>query len=996
MSRSLLPVNPERSPSRLGLWDALIPRFAAVGWLDGEGSVTEDAAPLLRSARGGPDPEGGLERLVTILEADPGLAARSTAEPLLGSALVAVAGASRVLGATLATHPEWLEQVVRSEEAPPLPVDTTDDPDRALAQLRHHTRWHLLRISILDLLGKLEMPAVGRALADLADTVADRALVIAHDRVVPRLQGLDRLPIGVVAMGKWGGAELNYSSDIDCLFVYEHPVEIDPHRVRDAAQRIASRFIGLLSEVTRDGVAFRVDANLRPEGKNGPLARTLDSYRAYYEGWAEPWEFQALLKARPAAGDLELGARLVDLVEPKVWPETLDPTAIRSIRVMKGRIESRAEQEGWSAVEIKRGFGGIRDIEFPVQLLQLVHGRFDPALRAPATLDALEALGTGGYVRRDDVAALAGSYRWLRTLEHRLQLWDLHQTHALPTDPAGRERVAKAIGYRDGPDLPALTQFEQDLLGHRGRVRGIHEQLFYRPLLESFAASPAIRLTPDEAARQLAALGFRDAAAAGRAFDELTAGLSRRSNLMQQLLPLMLDWLSETPDPDLGLEQLRLLVTTTSDNARLIGLLRDEPVATQRLCRLLGTSRLLGTFIDRLPDFLHELGDDRMLAARPSTEDLAAELRAVLALRDTWEDRLAGIRRFVRRRLLRVAGRDLLGVGDEMEVGEELTAVADAASMLAIDVADQRVRESDRFDHLERVPFVVIALGRWGAGELSYPSDLDLIYLYGTPEEADPALVRDYAIKLAIAHAAALGEVRPEGIAFRVDPDLRPEGKAGPMARSLESTRAYYAKWAQPWEFLALLKARVAAGDGDLGRRFLAMIAPDVWPDPLTPDRVRAIRTMKARVETERIPPGEDPDFHLKLGPGGLSDVEFTVQLLQQRHGAHRPALRVPGTIPALRAAAATGLIPALEAHTLEEAFRFCTRARNRLYLQAGLVRDSLPTDPDEASRLGLALGYVEAPRSQLREEYRRLTRRARRVVEQRFYRDDPAPGKVG
>jgi [glutamine synthetase] adenylyltransferase / [glutamine synthetase]-adenylyl-L-tyrosine phosphorylase len=968
------------SPARLGIWDALLPRLRAVDWVDPTGLVVEPAAALLRRLRGGPDPEGALERLSAVVESDPGLAALALADEETGLALVAICGASRALSASIKVHPDWI--VGLDDGDPHLRLEI--EAEERATELRVFARRSVLRIAVEDLCGRLEMPEVGRRLADVADTAAGAALTWSKQQVLsePRYESLGDFRITVVAMGKWGAAELNYSSDIDCLFVYQATGDSD--RVRRAAQRISSVFTSLLARQTPDGIAFRVDADLRPEGKNGPLARSLASYAAYYEKWGEPWEFQALLKARPVAGDHQLGEDFARLAAGIVWPDSLDPAAIRSIRGMKARSEARAERRGYAATEIKRGFGGIRDAEFAVQLLQLVHGRFDASLRRRATLDALAALAGGGYVREEDADALDASYRWLRTLEHRLQLWDLRQTHALPITAAGRERVAKAMGYRDMSGSPAVEQFEHDLNKHRSRVRGIHEQLFYRPLLDAIAASPTVRLTTEEIARQLAALGFRDVVSARRAVDELTSGLSRRSRLMRQTLPLVLDWLSSAPDPDLGLNQLRLLVTSTTDNAPLVGVLRDDPVAAERLCRMLGDSMLIGRYIDRLPDLLPELGDDRRLGLAADIDELKAEVNGATALRSTWDQKLDGLRRFVRRHVLRVAARDLLGLADEDEVGTELSSIADAATQAALGLSRDRLL----LRYPSSVQFAVIGMGRWGGGELGYASDLDLLYVYDDPEGEDPVDARDQALKLANLLGVALGGVRPEGIAYRVDAGLRPEGRAGPLARSLDSYVAYWERWAEPWELQALIRARPVAGDEALAARFLAAAGPWVWPEQLSSERVRAIRTMKARVERERIPPGEDPDFHLKLGPGGLVDVEFTAQLLQQRHGVAIPALRNPGTLGALRAVATAGLLPAPEVAALEEAYRFCTRARNRLYLQTAQGRDSLPTDPEEAIRLGLSLGYLDAPRANLREEYRRLTRRARRVVERRFYRD--------
>ncbi len=975
------PVDTAISPARVGVWDALVPRLTAAGWIEG-GTVEPRAAPHLHALRAGPDPHGTLERLADVLEDAPELAERALVEPSVGEALVAIAGASRALTRTAKAHPAWLIEAATGEG------DGHEPPPADVGAIRSFVRRGLLRIAVRDLLGRADMPRVGRELADLADAAAAAALAYALEdaRGFPDTADLPEVPFVVVAMGKWGGRELNYASDIDLLFVYGAPEGAEPSRVGEYAQRAAGAFMEALGGVAPEGVAFRVDADLRPEGKAGPLARSLDAYASYYDRWAEPWEFQALIKARPAAGDATLGRRFTDLVTPYVYPDTLPAGAIRHVRTLKARAEAHTSSRGRTHTEIKRGIGGIRDVEFSAQLLQLVHGRSDPDLRGRDTLAALEALRAGGYVRPGDAAALSEAYRWLRDLEHRIQLWDLRQTHDLPAADAARHRLARTMGYRDGPGRTARDEFEADLVRHRGTVRTIHERLFYRPLLEAFAESPAVRLTPEGARRQLAALGFRDSEGAQRAFDDLTAGLSRRSGLMQQLLPLMLDWLSEAPDPDLGLAQLRTLVTTTSDNTTLVAALRDNPVAAERLCRVLGTSRLLGRLLDRIPEALAAIGDDSRIDAVPTPDELVAAARQQVGIRRDRAAVLAALLRFVRGGLLRVAVRDLLGRAGTQQVGVELSDLADAAAAAALDLAHAEVRERPEFADLPEVPFVVVAMGKWGGCELNYASDLDVLYVYDVPTGAETHAAASYAEKVATYFAKALGGVTPEGVAFRIDARLRPEGKSGRLARSLDGFAAYYDKWAEPWEFQSLIKARPAAGDQALGAAFLDLVAPHVYPDTLPAETVRYVRTVKARVEKERIPPHEDAAFHMKLGPGSLSDVEFTTQLLQLTHGGRQPRVRLAGTLAAIEALDADHLISPADARSLAEAYRFCAAVRNRLFLQAGKPRDSLPADADEATRLALSLGYEHHPLSTLREEYRRRTRRARRVVARLFY----------
>lgn len=877
----------------------------------------------------GPDPDGALGRLADYLEAaHPRFDVLS--EPEAAKRIAHVVGASRELSRQLTRHPWWLFGA---------------DEDDLLGRARST----LIRVAADDMAGEIDVSRGGRLLSDMADELVAS--------IVGEVADADCPPLAVMALGKWGGRELNYWSDIDMIFVFDGGAAEST-----AANRAAASILRRLGDNGPEGVVLHADADLRPEGTRGPLARSVDAYRAYYDRWAEPWEFQALLKVRPAAGDPGVGARFMELVEEVLWPETINPDSIRSLRTLKARVEETADPG-----DLKRGPGGIRDIEFAIQMLQLVHGRFDPELRRTTTLDLLEALVEGGYVAAEDADKLSAAYRWLRAAEHRIQLWDLRQTHVLPTLKEDRDRLARAMGYRDTPVSTARDGFEKDLVVHRSTVRKIHEDLYFRPLLEAFGATPATGLSREGAERRLEALGFRDIAGAARTFETLTAGLSRRSRLMQQMLPLILDWLADSPDPDLGLDQLRLLAAKVPDHAELITTLHDRPVVGERLAYLLGSSRLLGHYLDRIPEFVPRLGDDRALTELRGPPELEARLRHRLEARPDPGDKVGTLRRFARRHFLRVAARDLLGMADVDRAMADLSAGADAAVSAAAAVAEGETS------------FAVIAMGRWGGSELSYGSDLDLMYVFDEP------MTPDRAQEIATRLRHLLATPAQDGVAWELDADLRPEGRSGPLVRSLASYRAYYERWAQTWEYQALIKARPVAGDPDLGAAFIEVITPYVWRDPFPVTATLEIRQMKARVEKQRIPAGENPDFHLKLGPGGLVDIEFLVQLLQLRHGGAHPRLRTPSTLDAIVALHQIEALSTSQAEDLTAAYRFCTHVRNRLYLQVGRQIDYLPSEPADEWRLALSLGYQR--RGDLREDYRRLTRRARRIFEDEFYR---------
>ena len=791
-----------------------------------------------------------------------------------------------------------------------------------------------LRIAARDLTGIDELDATGQALAELAADVFNSACRLADAR-----------DLTVIGMGKMGGRELNYSSDVDVLFVGDGQRDEMEPRAR-AVMEIAAR-------------CFRVDANLRPEGRDGPLVRTIDSYEAYWDRWAEPWEFQALLKGRPVAGDARLGARWLDTAQRWLWNRPFSADDLRSLRAMKQRAEYEVERKGLSDRELKLGPGGIRDIEFTVQLLQLVHGHSDPDLRSPTTVVTIDELADAGYIDRGDADSLLDAYRFFREVEHRLQLEDEQQVHALPASPEATDRLARVIGYRDTATADAAEQLSSDLRSRRLAVRGIHERIYFRPLLEAFTEAPS-GLTPEAAVERLEAFGFTDAMRTKAAVKELTRGLNRTSRLMQQMLPLLLDWLSTAPDPDLGLLVLRNMLDDPARGVLLIEAFRDSPEAARRLCQLVGTSRLLGDVVRQNPDLVPRLPYADQLATRPR-DDLVASAITAIAWREG-DDVLAGMRRWKDRHFVGIAARDVLGAADIDVVGSDLTALAEATLEATLVTLDPQV------------PFAVIGMGRFGGGEMSYASDLDVLFVY---DGAGVAAVEE-ADRVAKALNRFLNGATPAERLYPIDADLRPEGKQGPMARSRDGFVSYWNTYAQTWERQAMIRARTVAGDFVLANRLLLDLDGYVWGDGLTPDELLEIRRMKARVEGERIPPGEDPQFHLKLGRGSLSDVEFTAQMLQLQYG-----VRATGTVAALDALSVTGVLAPDDADVLIESYRFCERVRNRWYLVNSGPADSLPTQPEPLTWLARSLGTTA---SELRDDYRRVTRRARHVVERVFY----------
>ena len=837
------------------------------------------------------------------------------------SALALVTRASRALTRLIGSDPA--AATVLSDLDHRAPLEPTSPAEVAVWQRRE-----LLRIAARDLTRQDDLEAVTEALSAMAADVL---------RAGCELAGAGEL--AVIGMGKLGARELNYSSDIDVMVVGGEPAPA--RRVLDIARQ-----------------CFRVDAALRPEGRDGPLTRSLDSYEAYWQRWASHWEFQALLKARPVAGDEALGQDFAKSAARHLWEHQFDANALRELRDLKARSEEQLEQRGLTRREIKRGRGGIRDIEFAVQLLQLVHGGDDPALRTPATLAALEALAEGGYVAAADAQSLAEAYRFLREVEHRLQLVDLQQVHELPTDPDASRQLALVMGFGEQPDRSSSEAFEAELTRHRAAARAIHERLFFRPLLEAFSGR-APTLGDEAAAARMSAFGFSDVDRTRAALTELSRGLTRSSRLMSQLLPLLLEWLSDSPDPDLGLLGLRALAARPHGASRLTDVCRDSPEAARRLCLLLGTTPLLRSGFERHPQLLSDLAGNHPLRI-PSRESL--EGRAKAAWQEGVDERRRGLRLVRDEEVARLAARDVLGLDDVAATARALTGLAEVVLDAAL-VALQ-----------PRVPFAVIGMGRLGGGELGYASDLDVLFVHAGSSASDAAEAERVATEL----TRFVNGPTPAERLFELDSRLRPEGKQGPLARSLDGYRSYWERWAKPWERQSLLRARPVAGDRDAGSTFMSAAADFVWSAPMREDDLRELRRVKARVESERVPPGEDPQFHLKLGPGSLSDVEWTAQLLQLTSGA-----RAAATLSALDALTDAGALWASDRDVLATAYRFCEHVRNRWFLVRGGPGDSLPSDQVQLSKLARSLGTTPTG---LRDEYRRITRRAREATLRLFY----------
>jgi glutamate-ammonia-ligase adenylyltransferase len=1091
--------------------------------------IATDDHPLLAALGQAADPDLALTGLAQVAERDKALIKSLLADPAFRRRLIAVLGVSRALAEHLTRHPADSAVltgrdadrrpepgVVRAELLLSVGADPADrvptaakagpdakaDPAGLLATAY---RRRVLQLAARDLTGVATFDEVASELADLADAVLDAALAVARSEVRADAQSADAgsARLAVVAMGKCGARELNYASDVDVIFVAE-PADGQTSE-QDAltmATKLAAGMIRVCERTTPEGAIFPVDPNLRPEGRQGPLVRTLASHLAYYDRWAKTWEFQALLKARPAAGDQELGERYMRAVTPLIWQAARRDNFVEDVQAMRRRVVATLPKN-MAGRELKLGPGGLRDIEFAVQLLQLVHGSADDRLRVPGTLPALRALADGGYVGRADADELAQAYRFLRQTEHLLQLYQLRRTHTLPKDPAVLRRLGRALlnshslnpvisndrvvspvkplsaapaqrSIRVAPSgrPPAPEEaFTQAWTRHAQQVRRLHEKLFYRPLLDAVAKLPsgAARLTPEAARARLEALGYRDPAGALRHIEALTAGLRRRAAIQRTLLPVLLGWFADAAEPDAGLLAFRQVSEALGETPWFLRLLRDETKAAERMAAVLASSRYATGLLLRAPEAVAIFADDaelipktagalhaEMMAATrrhvaglvAAPTSVAAQTSAAAPTSDSAQTSVAAntrvsastspdggpgppvdtraaagqrargpadaeqaavtIRSLRRRELFRVAASNVLGLIGLAETAEALTAITSATLDAVLAVAIAKIEMEQRAPLPTR--FAVIAMGRYGGHESGFGSDADVIFVHdplpgldGTVDAAGDRRTSEAAQAVGAELRRLLSLPAPDP-PLLVDADLRPEGKQGPLVRSLAACRAYYERRAAPWERQALLRAEFAVGDAALGAEFIALA--DVFRYPaagLDEPAVREIRRIKARMESERIPRGTDRALHLKLGPGGLSDVEWTVQLMQLQHGHALADLRTTRTIEALDAAVADGLASHADADALAAAWRFGSRIRNAIMLVRGRPGDALPAKHDELTAVARLLGYKpsaspadarahalpawnDTPAQALEEDYRRTARRARKVMDRLFY----------
>ncbi len=964
------------------------------------------------------DPDAALVMALRLAETDAAALRSAWADETKRERLLALLGASTALGEYLVKHPHLCGQLDGQLPAPrPIAHHFDEDVDPAgpvrpagsgdswqetpapahqlIAWMRERAQgydglerdatrvenggtinpdglraayWHaLMLIAATDLTAEDRLEHFDTTAAHLTDLV-DATLALALELAGTPHGETDAIKLAIIAMGKTGGQEINYISDVDVIYVL---ADEDEDKASVGTQ-IANRVSAIISGPATEPPLWPIDTALRPEGKGGALIRTLSSCASYYQNWAENWEFHALLKARPAAGDQQVGAAFLALVAPLVWEAASKDGFVDAVQAMRRRVESHlpAKQR---AQNLKLGPGGLRDVEFTIQLLQLVHGRTDPSVRVRNTLAAIDALTAGGYIARTDAQVLTRAYRFLRVVEHGAQLISLRRTQMLPGREDGPRRIGRGIdrdAYGRGEQL--VEAFDQV----RARVRELHRSIFFRPLVAATAnlsADQVLMLDPQAVADRLRAAGYRDPAGAVRHVESLVRGASRRATIQRHLLPVLLGWLAEGADPDAGLLAFRRLSDAIGTTHWYLALLRDSAVAARHLCAILPNSAMAERLLMENHDTVQWL-DERAGLDNFDAELLRSQVRAIEERYRGQDEAVERVLRLRERQVVRTVLADAT-LGIDLE--RSAAAITDATDLTLETATTVALEQSGLGAHLQ-VAF--IAMGRYGGREMGYGSDADLMAVYSAAgmEPSDAA----QAAKTVVQRVKELVSARGINPGLAVDFDLRPEGRSGPLARTVGGYVDYWQRWAQTWEKQALLRAR-PIGEGPLVEELTWALNRERYGGELTASMIKDIRLLKARMERERLPRGVKPSEHLKLGPGGISDVEWVAQLCQMKHSSD-PRMQVTSTLAALRGAVEVGALSAADAGTLRRAWEFASRLRaaNMLALDRPRHRDVLVHNGQAGRKVASLMGYPPGEYDQVVEHWRKFARQARSIYE--------------
>lgn len=876
----------------------------------------------------------------------------------------------------------------------------------------------IVRIGLRDLGGLAEMEETARALSDLAEAALCGATQFALSNLrkrfgIPLIEGEDgegrECQFCVLALGKLGGRELNFSSDIDIMYVYETD-GVFPARLngdgKEAGEettfhqffiKVAEKVTRLIGEVTGDGIVFRVDLRLRPDGTRGPLANSKRALEVYYESWGQTWERGALIKARPVAGSTGLGQRVIKMLTPFVFRKFLDFVTVDEIKELKSRIDLSLRVKQEHVWDVKLGEGGIREIEFFIQSHQLIFGGKNPRLREENSMRALVSLREEGYLSPPEEETLADAYRFLRNLEHRIQMLRGMQTQILPRDE-DLEKVSYLMGFE------SVSDFEKELARKRKKVREIFGKLFAeeKPEVESDVEPEVIGLlygdmSSEDTLETLAAMGFTDPGGASNNLDLLRSGpqssrmTQRARNYLRKIAPLLLAKVIETPAPDRALSNIDTFIRAIGARTMFYALLSENPRVIEPLVQLFGSSQYLSGYFTNNLDLLDVLLRKGQSAVIKNKTEMRKELGEKLVLAEHFEDELGILRRYRSEEFLRIGIHRLGGNLSLEEFSFQLSALAEVSMGFTLFLARREALKKygvpsyvGEEGEKQEASFLVVGLGKLGGEELNFHSDLDIIFIYSHMGETDITAEgggegkkkitnQEFFARVAQRFISNLSTVTKEGYVYKIDMRLRPSGSQGPLVTSFSAFKNYYEKDARIWERQALIKARVAVDDRDFGKEVGRWIASYVYETP-TPSSLKGeLSDIRSRMERELGK--ESGGFHnLKFGRGGLVDVEFLVQYLQLLHGREVPAIRTQNTLKALFELSREGIINEEEFAILDEGYRFLRDVEVSLRLVHDASVERFLVEDRGIVLLGMA------SRDSFEKKYKEVTENIRRV----------------
>jgi [glutamine synthetase] adenylyltransferase / [glutamine synthetase]-adenylyl-L-tyrosine phosphorylase len=977
-----------------------------------------------------PSPSLAENHLLRLLEAG-GAKAIDKIPPANLPALLRLLGSSAYLSDVLIHQGKnWPELFNRQIQIPKKTVDEhlwelssaitkAQSFEDLCAALRRHKQREYLRIGARDLQPSVTLEETVRELSALAEASLQAAYRFCRTEAEKDYGSLllpgkkSRNRFAILGMGKLGGGELNFSSDIDVIFLYEHDEgeslggRKGKTTPREFFTNIGKKIIHAMGQVTEDGFVFRIDLRLRSMGTSGPLVQSIGSAMVYYESWGQCWERAALIKARPVAGDRELGAQFMKEIEPFIYRRYLDYTTVDELRHMKMRVENELLTADGKERNIKLGYGGIREIEFFTQAMQLVNGGYEPRVRDPNTLLALAQLAKHKFILAKDRDELSDAYRFLRQVEHKVQIVQEAHAHSIPAGEDEERALARRLGYQETKRKNERELFWRDHHDHTTAVRTIFDRLFYgaQKDITKEGASEGGSIWNDLdrhhlIVKELEKLGFGDPA---RAYENLLAVRDgevyappspKRLKVMRTLGPALIAEIAKSAAPDQALLNLAEFSHRIGGRTGFLTLLAENPATMRLLITLFAESQFLTDLFLNRPELIDTLIRVDLTRVRKSRDEMLAELEPTLKENTDLEAKLNALRRYKTEEFIRIGLHDLASTIELEAVLKQLSNLAEACLETALQLTLDELGQ--KFGPIRGSSFAVLGMGKMGGGELDYNSDLDLVFIYDAHESAQSRggtqgklAAHEFYVRVGQKLITYLSAPTEEGIAYKIDMQLRPSGKSGPLVSSLDAFREYHKTSSLLWERQALIKARFVAGDPALGKQIEAVTESFAYGQGLTREGIGEIHHLRMRMERELS--GEDETrFNLKKGKGGLVDIEFLTQMLQLARGFRYPELRRRETLRALRALQEKKILGKDEYKLLADGYLFLRTLDHRLRLERDQSIDAFEGEPGRLAGIAQALGYggksvSKAAGQKLLRTYQQKRERIRSLYERYF-----------